>query len=138
MRVKTKLDDGAFPLERAHATDAGADIRTPAEITVPAKGSATVKTGVHIETPQGHVTLIKSKSGLNVNFGITSEGVIDEGYDGEIVVRLYNHSDTSHVFERGDKITQLLIMPVLYADFEQVEEIGCGERGSAGFGSSGK
>lgn len=138
MRVKTKLDDGAFPLERAHATDAGADIRTPVEITVPAKGSATVKTGVHIETPHGHVTLIKSKSGLNVNFGITSEGVIDEGYDGEIVVRLYNHSDTSHVFERGDKITQLLIMPVLYADFEQVEEIGGGERGSAGFGSSGK
>jgi dUTP pyrophosphatase len=66
------------------------------------------------------------------------EGVVDEGYSGEIIVKLYNNSDRPVTFERGDKIAQLLIMPVLYADFEQVEEICGGERGSAGFGSTGK
>lgn len=138
MRVKTKLDDGAFPLERAHATDAGADIRTPKSFVVEGGGSATVHTGLHVETPAGHVTLIKSKSGINIHGGVVCEGVVDEGYSGEIVVKLYNHSDRPVAFERGDKIAQLLIMPVLYADFEQVEEISGGERGSAGFGSTGK
>ena len=138
MRVKTKLDDGAFQLERAHATDAGADIRTPKTFVVEGGGSAIVHTGLHVETPAGHVTLIKSKSGINIHGGVVCEGVVDEGYSGEIVVKLYNHSDRPVAFERGDKIAQLLIMPVLYADFEQVEEISGGERGSAGFGSTGK
>lgn len=138
MRVKTKLDDGAFPLERAYPTDAGADIRTPKSFVVEGGGSATVHTGLHVETPAGHVTLIKSKSGINIHGGVVCEGVVDEGYSGEIVVKLYNHSDRPVAFERGDKIAQLLIMPVLYADFEQVEEISSGERGSAGFGSTGK
>lgn len=138
MRVKTKLDDGAFPLERAYPTDAGADIRTPKSFVVEGGGSATVHTGLHVETPAGHVTLIKSKSGINIHGGVVCEGVVDEGYSGEIVVKLYNHSDRPVAFERGDKIAQLLIMPVLYADFEQVDEISSGERGSAGFGSTGK
>lgn len=138
MRVKTKLDDGAFQLERAYPTDAGADIRTPKSFVVKGGGSATVHTGLHVETPAGHVTLIKSKSGINIHGGVVCEGVVDEGYSGEIVVKLYNHSDRPVAFERGDKIAQLLIMPVLYADFEQVDEISGGERGSAGFGSTGK
>jgi dUTP pyrophosphatase len=92
---------------------------------------------VHVETPHECVTLIKSKSGLNVRYDITSEGVIDEGYDGEIVVKMYNHGDRDMRFFAGDKITQILIMPVRYPLYVHVTEIKGGERGSDGFGSTG-
>ena len=136
--VRVRLDEGAYMPERAHATDAGADIRTPVDVVVPAHCSAKVHTGVHIETPHGHASLIKSKSGLNVNHDITSEGVIDEGFDGEVIVKLYNHGHNKHEFRRGDKITQIVIVPVMYADFEEAEEITAGERGSNGYGSTGR
>lgn len=136
--MKVQLDKGAFMPERAHATDAGADIRTPRAFTVPAHDDFTVQSGVHVQLPPNTVGMLKSKSGLNISFGITSEGVIDEGYTGEIVVKLYNHSDRDHHFDAGDKISQLIIMPVLYPTFEQADEIEGGERGDAGFGSTGK
>lgn len=138
MQLKVKLDDGAYMLERAHATDAGADIRTPVDVEVPAKGSAVIDTGVHIELPPNTVGMLKSKSGLNVKWDIVSEGVIDEGYTGPIKVKLYNHGTHNVMFTRGEKITQLVVMPVEYPKFELVEEIGGGERGDAGFGSSGR
>ena len=136
MHVKVKLDDGAFMPERAHETDAGADIRTRSDFTIEPKCSQVVHTGVHIETPPGCVTLIKSKSGLNVNHSITTTGVIDEGYNGEIVVKMINHGWQAVDFKRGDKITQLLIAPIFYPGFIEVDEISAGERGSDGFGST--
>lgn len=136
--VKVSLDDGAYMPERAHPTDAGADLRTPYDFTLPWMGERAVRTGVHVEIPHGYVGMLKSKSGLNVKHGITSEGVIDEGYTGEIVVKLRNHSDADKRFEVGDKVTQLVIMPVIYPAFEQVESIGGGERGADGFGSTGR
>lgn len=135
--IRVALDDGAYLPNRAHGTDAGADIRTPMALTVPARGSATIRTGVHVQTPPGCATMIKSKSGLNVNHDITSEGVVDEGFTGEIVVKLYNHGDRPKRFERGDKITQIVVVPVLYPTYEQADEIAGGERGDAGYGSTG-
>ena len=83
--------------------------------------------------------MLKSKSGLNVKHGILSEGVIDAGYTGSIVAKLYNHGDSLVVFSAGDKITQLVIMPVYIPDeLEVVEEFESTERGSNGFGSTGK
>ena len=136
--VKIKLDDGAYMPERAHATDAGADIRTPRRVHVGPASSVTVHTGVHIETPANHVSMLKSKSGLNINHNIVTEGVIDEGFDGEIVVKIYNHGREGYLFEQGDKISQLVIMPVIYPEFEQVDEISGGERGGDGYGSTGR
>lgn len=136
-KVNVVLDEDAYMPTRAYAYDAGADIRTPVAFTVPARGSHVVHTGIHIETPEGYATMIKSKSGLNVKKGIISEGVIDRGYDGEIVVKLYNLSDTAVRFQRGDKITQLVIVPVLCCQFVQASEIFSSERGSNGFGSTG-
>ena len=136
--MKVQLDANAFMPERAHDTDAGADIRTPCGFVLPAKGSAIVHTGVHVELPDGTVGMLKSKSGLNTHNGIVSEGVIDEGFSGEIVVKLYNHSGTPHEFEIGDKITQLVVMPVLYVDFEEVEMVNGGDRGDDGYGSTGR
>ena len=136
MKVNVKLDEGAMMLERAHPTDAGADIRTPHDVTVPAHGSATVDTGIHVEVPDGYCGLLVSKSGLNVKHGILSDGLIDQGYDGSIVVKLYNHGDVAVTLLRGSKVSQLVLLPVLYAGFEQVDEIAGGPRGSNGFGST--
>lgn len=138
--LRVKLDDYArdYPPTRAHPTDAGLDIRTPVDVCVAGGGFVTIRTGVHIELPPKHVGLLKSKSGLNIKSGIVGEGVIDEGYDGEIVVRLYCMSLTGHQFKAGDKIIQLLVMPVAYPSVEVVDEISGGERGGNGFGSTGR
>lgn len=136
--MKIKLDRGAFVPVRAHGTDAGADLRSPIDTVVPARGSRVIDTGVHIQLPRGYVGMLKSKSGMNVKHDITSEGVIDEGYTGAIKVKLYNHSEKDYVIERGDKITQLVILPCEYVKFDMVDYLEDSERGGDGFGSTGK
>ena len=81
--MRVTLDEGAYPPTRAHATDAGLDLRTPCDVMLPPGASATVGTGVHVELPPGTCGLIVSKSGLNLR-GITTTGLIDEGYTGEV------------------------------------------------------
>lgn len=136
--VKVMLDAGAYMPERAHELDAGYDIRTPFAATVPAFGQAVVDTGVHIQIPHGYVGFLKSKSGLNVKNDLTGDGVIDAGYTGSVVVKLYNHGNNFHVFERGDKIIQLVLLPIFTPDLEQVDHMDDTERGDAGFGSTGR
>lgn len=136
--MNIKLEKWAYMPERAHSTDAGADLRTPHDVIIMPKGSAVIDTGVHIELPPNTVGMIKSKSGLNVKHGITSEGVVDVGYTGSIVVKLYNHSEKPYFFNAGDKISQLVVMPILTPTFEQVDEFEETERGNNGFGSSGR
>ena len=136
--IPVQLDEGAFMPERAHRLDAGLDLRSPIGTLIPGFGCATIDTGVHIQLPPNTVGMLKSKSGLNVKYGITSEGVIDCGYNGSIAVKLYNHSDTAYQVKRGDKISQLVILPVLYLTPAQVDKIEGGERGDNGFGSTGR
>lgn len=136
--LRVRLDKGAYLPQRAHDTDAGLDLRTPVDAYVRAGGSTVIDTGVHIQLPPGTVGLLKSKSGLNVKDGIVSEGVIDEGYTGTILVKLYNHGTEAKQFTRGDKITQLVVLPVLYVKVEQAEEIQGGPRGDNGYGSTGR
>lgn len=136
--MKIKVDMGGYVPSRAHNTDAGMDLRTPVAVTVPAHGSVVVDTKTHVELPQGCAGLIVSKSGLNVMHGITSTGLIDEGYTGTILVRLYNHSDEDYSFNEGDKVTQLVVIPVRYEPVEIVPEISGGERGDHGYGSTGR
>ena len=145
MKLRVKLDEGAKMPTRAHATDAGLDIYTPESVIIYAGDSATIDTGVHIEIPVGYCGLLKSKSGLNVKHGITGEGVIDHGYTGSICVKLYNNDRDSklHFFEKGDKLIQLLIVPIETPELELVENVadlygGETERGDNGFGSSGR
>lgn len=133
------LDKGAFAPEYAHfGWDAGADLKSPVEVIVPARGSVVIDTGVHVQIPQGFVGMIKSKSGLNVKHDITSEGVVDAGYNGSIRVKLYNHGYVQYRIKRGDKISQLCIMPVHCEPFEIVSEFEETERGNNGFGSTGR
>lgn len=136
--MKIKLDKYAHIPVRAHGTDAGADLYSPIRTVIPARGSRVIDTGVHIQLPHGYVGMLKSKSGLNVKHDITSEGVIDEGYTGAIKVKLYNHGDEPYKIEQYDKITQLVILPCEYVDFDLVDDLEDSERGGDGFGSTGK
>lgn len=136
--MKIKLDPGAYMPERAHRYDAGLDIRAREGKIVPAHGSAIFDTGVHVAIPEGYVGMLKSKSGLNVKHGITSEGVIDAEYTGSIVAKLYNHSDVDYEVRKGNKITQLIIQRVALFDVELVCALDDSERGDNGFGSTGR
>lgn len=136
--IKVKLDEGAKMPTRAHSTDAGLDIYAREGQIISARESAKFDTGVHIELPEGTVGLLKSKSGLNVNYGITSEGVIDVGYTGSIVVKLYNNSGYDYEVKAGDKISQLVILPILTPTPYLVDSLEESERGDNGFGSSGR
>lgn len=136
--IKVKLDEGAKMPTRAHSTDAGLDIYAREGQIIPARESAKFDTGVHIELPEGTVGFLKSKSGLNVNHGITSEGVIDVGYTGSIIVKLYNNSGYDYVVKAGDKISQLVILPILTPTPYIVDNLEESERGDNGFGSSGR
>ena len=137
--MKIKLDAGAFPPVREHETDAGLDLRAMWGEIVPAKESATFHTGVHVQLPRGTCGILVSKSGLNTKHGITSTGLIDEGYTGEIIVKLYNHGGYDYDVHAGDKISQLVIVPVLYEDIEVVDDFNqVTDRGSHGFGSTGR
>lgn len=136
--VKVMLDEGARVPTKAHRTDAGFDIYSPEEVTIKAGKSACIDTGVHIELPYGTVGMLKSKSGLNVKHGLTSEGVIDVGYTGSIRVKLYNNSEEDYTVKKGDKITQLVIMPICMLTLELADELEATERGDGGFGSSGR
>ena len=132
------LEPGAFPPTRAHATDAGLDIKSPVKALVRAHDSLVIRTGVHVELPLNTAGLIVSKSGLMTNHDITSTGLIDEGYDGEIVVKLFNHGDEDYQIRAGDKISQLVVIPVLYPEVVIVPHLAIGgPRGSHGFGSTG-
>ena len=136
--MKIILDKGAYMPTRAHKTDAGLDLYAREPQIIYAKESAVFDTGVHIELPPDTVGFLKSKSGLNVKHGIASEGVIDEGYTGSIVAKLFNNSDKDYLVNKGDKITQLVILPVIKPELEEVEEFSETERGNNGFGSSGR
>ena len=133
------LDDWAYLPEKAHEADAGYDLRTPIPVRIPAGGSETIDTGVHIAIPEGFFGKLESKSGLNVKHNTVSlDGVIDAGYTGSIVVKLYNLGKQDYIFQTGEKIVQMIIQPCANFNIEQVKTLGDTERGDKGFGSSGR
>lgn len=147
--MNVMLDNGAYMPERAHELDAGYDLRTPFDIDVPATicrgdndyvaiGCAVIDTGIHVEIPAGHVGFLKSKSGLNVKHNIIGTGTIDAGYTGSIVVKLYNLNNAPYHFNKGDKIIQLVILPIATPELKIVDHFEETERGNNGIGSSGK
>ena len=137
--MKVKIDDGGYMPKRAHAVDAGFDLYTPELIVVPAHGTCVVDTRVHLAIPAGWFGKIESKSGLMVKESITIPGgVVDSGYTGSIAVTLENHTMYPYVFERGDKIAQIIFLPCLLDELHQVPDLDATDRGGAGFGSTGR
>ena len=136
--MKIMLDEGAKMPTRAHPYDAGLDLYAAERKVIRAKDFETVETGTHLEIPKGCVGLLTSKSGLMANYGITCRGTIDCGYVGSIKAVLFNHSSKDYIVEKGDKVTQLVVLPCWLPDPEQVESLEETDRGNNGFGSTGR
>lgn len=125
----------------SHPGDAGADLSSAEALTLVPGQRATVGTGVSIALPDGYVAFVVPRSGLAAKHGITivnSPGTVDAGYRGELKVTLLN-TDLSEPFEIavGDRIAQVIVMPVTQARFIPVEKLPVSERGESGFGSTG-
>lgn len=125
----------------AHPGDAGADLTSTEAVTLAPGARALVGTGVRIALPDGYVAFVVPRSGLAAKHGITvlnAPGTVDAGYRGEIKVTLLN-TDRESAYEvaPGDRIAQLIIMPVPPVRFVPVEELPDSARGSGGFGSTG-
>jgi len=139
MAIEIKLNKGAYMPTKAHLNDAGFDLYTPIDFLIKGRDTAVIDTGVCFKIPVGYCGVLISKSGLNVKHDITSTGLIDSGYQGSIRVKLYNHGDNDYMFNRGDKISQIVITPYLYEELCLVEDFNeTTERGVDGFGSSGR
>ena len=125
----------------AHWDDAGADLRSTESLELAPGERALVGTGVSIALPTGYAAFIVPRSGLAAKHGITvvnSPGTVDAGYRGEIKVTLLN-TDREQPFrvEPGDRIAQMIVMPVSRAEFVPVEDLPESVRGAGGFGSTG-
>lgn len=138
MKLKVVLDTGAYMPCRAHADDAGYDLFSRENATIFPNSSGVFDTGVHMEIPKNHCGLIVSKSGLNINSGCQSDGLIDSGYTGSICVKLYNHGTRAIRIKEGQKISQIVLLPIITPDLELANSLDETERGDNGFGSSGK
>ena len=139
MEVLIDAEPGFEPTY-AKPGDAGADLRSTADLVLAAGTRALVSTGVRIAMPDGFVGLVHPRSGLAAKSGITvlnSPGTVDAGYRGEILVTLINTSDVDFEIRRGDRIAQLIFQKVERATFVAVAELPQSERGATGFGSSG-
>lgn len=140
MRIPTVAAPAALPTY-AHDGDAGADLRAAHDVVLAPGERALVGTGVAIALPPGHTGLVTPRSGLAARHGLSivnSPGVIDAGYRGEIKVCLINLDPRREIrLNTGDRIAQLLVVPVVRADFVSVETLDETPRGAGGYGSTG-
>lgn len=138
-----KLSENAVIPTYGSEFSAGADLYAclDSEVTIEAGETFVVKTGIAMEIPKGYAGLIYARSGLATKRGLApanKTGVVDADYRGEIMVALHNHSKQAQSIAPGERIAQLVITPFLTADFIETAELSDTERGSGGFGSTGR
>jgi len=140
MKLKIKkLHPNAKIPSYAHHGDAGFDLYVPEPITLQPGDRKTIPLGIAVEIPDGYVGLMFDKSSLSHKQVLKTFGnVIDSGYRGEIHAGLINQSGQTQTLEAGQKIIQMLIMPVMTVDIEEAEVLSESERGAGNFGSTGK
>lgn len=123
---------------RATPGDAGLDVYTPTEFVIPPRGHAKVSLGWRCRFDEGWVLLVFNKSGHAVSRGLDKGAeVIDAGYRGEVHIHLFNHSYSPVKFEAGDKIAQVLLMPVWTGEPVEGKVDNDSIRGEGGFGHTG-
>lgn len=137
-----KLNEGATLPSRAHEGDAGVDLCAVEAAHIGPGERWSVGTGIAVEVPDGHAGLVLPRSGLAREHGIAlvnAPGLIDSGYRGEVSILLLN-TDPAETFriEPGDRIAQLVIVPIVFAEPVEAEALSRSARGDDGFGSSGR
>lgn len=138
-----RLDAGLPVPAYARPGDAGADlVARERALLAPAGGRALVPTGVAVAIPEGYAGFVLPRSGLALRHGVTvlnTPGLIDSGYRDELKVLLVNTDPTApYEVSRGDRIAQLVIQPVAQAAFVVVDELARSQRGTGGFGHTGR
>lgn len=138
-----KLRDGAVVPSRGSEYAAGYDLYACLESPVEIEPGTNKKigTGLSIAVPEGYFGAVFARSGLATKEGLRPAncvGICDSDYRGEYIVPVYNDSSEIRTVKNGDRIAQLVILPFLPADFSEVDELDDTERGTAGFGSTGK
>lgn len=136
MNVKKLHPDALLP-RRAHPTDSGADLFAVARTVLPPHAVTHVHTGVAVELPENTSGIIWGKSSVESKGIKAMAGLVDAPYRGELIVCMFNLNDTEFVFEAGQKVAQLVVLPTLYPDFTEVAELSDTARGAGGFGSTG-
>lgn len=141
IELPIQLEDGAQVPTYAHDSDAAADMYSLEDIEIPAHfNSMPIKTGVHIQLPEGWVAFILPRSSIGAKTPLrlsNSTGVIDSGYRGEIRALYDNISDEPYQIHKGDRIAQMLVMPSYKFKANVVDSLEDSDRGEAGFGSTG-
>ncbi len=130
---------GRVPV-RQHPEDAGADLTSVDSVTIAPGELAEIHTGTTVALPEGTVGLVIVRSSLGFVHGVSlanGVGVIDAGYRGELRVKLVNQSSEQYRVNAGDRVAQLLVVPVHLCDFVAVESLEGSDRGRGGFGSTG-
>ena len=138
-----KLNEKATIPTYGSEFSAGADLYALADeaITIEAGKTVLVHTGVAMEIPTGYVGLIFARSGLATKRDLAPAnkvGVVDSDYRGEIMVALHNHGSEPKTIENGERIAQIVLVPYLAAEFDEVDELSDTVRGEGGFGSTGR
>lgn len=142
IRIKKLREDAVVPTYGSPYA-AGADLYAclEEEQVVSPGQTVMIHTGIAMEIPEGYAGLIFARSGLASKRGLAPAnkvGVVDSDYRGEFMIALHNHSDVPQTVLPGERIAQMVITPVLTAEFLQVEELEETQRGSGGFGSTGR
>lgn len=141
--VKISMEKGAedlFPA-KAHPGDAAWDLRSRVDTELPVGRSTAVPTGIRMELPENFEVQIRPRSGLALKYDLmltNSPGTIDSGYRGEVAVIMYNGGVTPYRIRRGDRIAQMVICRLPEVLLEQTSELSESDRGTGGFGSTGK
>lgn len=135
--LRVTLDPGAAEPTRAFINDAGLDLYSPVDIWVPHTGITFVDTGVHVEIDTGCMGEIRGRSGLSRRGIMAAVGTIDPSYRGSIGIVLYNVSGEDYHIHEGDRIAQLVIVPVCRPKVEIVDTLTMTDRAGGGFGSTG-
>lgn len=120
---------------------AGMDLRANGQVVVERFGRAMVPTGLRISVPEGFEAQVRPRSGLSIKHGLTlinPPGTIDSDFRGEINVLVINLGNETYTIEKGERIAQMVICPVVRAEWQKVTELQESERGEGGFGSTGK
>ena len=139
--VKIALSDDAVMPEYQTEHSAGLDLRCSEDFTLYPNERRLIPTGVRMAIPPGYEGQVRPRSGLALKHGISivnTPGTIDADYRGEIRVILINHGADVVTFNKGDRIAQLVICPVVRAELQLVAQLDETERGEGGFGSTGK
>ena len=139
MKIKIKkLKDEAILPKYAMPGDIGMDMYAMEDVTINPGENYRFWHGFAMEFPTGYGAIVMDKSSISKAGLKTMGGVFDAGYRGEYNTHLINLSDKPYVVEKGDKVGQVLILPVEIAELEIVDELSVSERGESGFGSTGK